>query len=1001
MLENARRQFILVLLVLAGALACMVALHPTLGPDLRGGTQLHYDVPKDFLDQLVQKEGMSQAAIMEQTIGVIAERVDPSGTLDVLVVPAGDTGILIELPYMQDVELGRVLDRIANLGKLEMRIVADGDYVNGSVRFNMQMEKQRLETWLQQPGNKEALLDDHRNIRLFNEDQAVGPAAFQKLKWYPRLIGPNPEDSSRWDAPYSMIPSLQGSTVKVYDEAADFNGGVIPPALAAKEPKKRVLLELIALNMDERFFTGEDLDPAGVSPGTDRHGRLAVHYKIVDAKGEDYAKWSEDYINKASAIVLNGVVKSAPTFEGRIPGRGIITGDFSKPEVEELVKVLRTGSLRIEPELLSKQVIGPTLGADAIQAGLFSLIAGAGFVFVATLWYYRMAGVVACIALALNVVLLYAGMLFMQATITLPGLSGIVLTLGMAVDANVLIYERIREELARGKDLLRSVRAGFERAMSAILDSNITTFLAGLVLYSVGIGPVRGFAVTLMLGIVTTVFTQVFVTRLIFHWLLESKRLTQFNPRQLIRTPNVDWVRFIKPACIGSGLFLATGVCYAMFAVPREVMLGMDFTGGANLRMVLAEATTVDSVRRSIEGDQAFDSAYPHVTVNTVGEPDAQERFSQFNVRLKLNDTQRGEIDQERARHREARRAAEKAQQPPPPDFEQHYVRELRRIFGERLVKPAFSEPGLVPLPGPASAQQFAQINLHFQKPVAVQAAIEQMRGFKLRDASAKVIGAAGASEGRDLLVEWTTDSTTQSWQLFDTAKQALEGLLATDGIEVTLSSPFPEAQEIQGRLVGDLRNAAIAALILSWVMIVLYLRVRFHEYKYGFAAVVALVHDVLFTFVVVVVANHWGIVHAEINLAMIAAFLTIIGYSVNDTIVIFDRIRENVNESARLGTRELFRDLINRSLNQTMARTILTSSLTSLVVVAQMLVNWGSESDLESFAFAMLAGMFTGVYSTIFIAAPMLIVLRHESTIAPAPPPDAAEPAPVEAAAP
>jgi preprotein translocase SecF subunit len=193
--------------------------------------------------------------------------------------------------------------------------------------------------------------------------------------------------------------------------------------------------------------------------------------------------------------------------------------------------------------------------------------------------------------------------------------------------------------------------------------------------------------------------------------------------------------------------------------------------------------------------------------------------------------------------------------------------------------------------------------------------------------------------------------------------------------------------------MVGELRNAALGALIVSWVLILFYLRVRFHEYSFGIAAVASLVHDVLVTFVVVVIANHWGIVHAEINLNMIACFLTIIGYSVNDTIVIFDRIRENKAENARLGEHEPYAMMINRSVNQTLSRTILTSGVTMFCVLAQLVVNYGSDSDLESFAFAMVVGLIAGTYSTIYIAAPILILLRKHDQ------PTAAQPVQVQGA--
>ena len=235
-------------------------------------------------------------------------------------------------------------------------------------------------------------------------------------------------------------------------------------------------------------------------------------------------------------------------------------------------------------------------------------------------------------------------------------------------------------------------------------------------------------------------------------------------------------------------------------------------------------------------------------------------------------------------------------------------------------------------------------------------------------------LGAAGATSAKNFRLIWTTQKSTRKWQLPNIVSDELAELKDTTGDPVVLSDPFPEAQEIPGRLVNDLRNAAIGALILAWALIVFYLRIRFNEYKYGLAAVVALIHDVLITFGIVVLCNNLGLVNAEISLSMIACFLTIIGYSVNDTIVVFDRIRENRIENARNNASESFRSLINRSLNQTLSRTILTTVLTLFVVIAQFVVNKGSGSELEGFAFAMMIGMLTGVYSSMYIAAPILI---------------------------
>jgi SecD/SecF fusion protein len=975
MLENASRQMFLVLLSIVAGLACALTLDVPWGHDLKGGTQLRYEVPADVLEQMRQKENTSVAALMDEIVNIVAERIDPQGTLDPLITKSGDAGVLIELPWFDNPQdLASVLQRIQNLGKLEFRMVATAEYADGGVRFNLAAEKQRLEAWLKQPANKELIAKDPLNIRLYNDNATVGPIAIGDLAWFPRYIRPDTKEGQapRWDFTYSQLPKMGQAVVAAYEDT-DYNSGAVPEAILKKPATERFLVEYLAINMRELSFSGEQLDPNGVGP-TLHEGRVAVSYAMAPGHSGAYADWTQKHRDEHSAIVLNGVVKSAPSINGKISGRGVIFGDFTRADVDELVKVLKTGSLRVEPLLVSKESIGPTLGDEAIRRGSISLVAGAVLVFVFMLGYYRKAGLIACATLILNVFLLWAAMLFLQATITLPGLGGIVLTMGMAVDANVLIYERIREELAKGKDLLLAVRAGFDRAMSAILDSNITTFLVGMVLYNVGVGPVRGFAVTLMVGIVTTVFTQFFVTRLLFHFALEKKWLQDYRPRSLFADLSVDFVRYIKPCVAASAALIGVGLVYTLFVAPREVTLGIDFTGGANLRMVLATPLADKAVKDKLEGDEPFRLAYPNVQVNRFGEQNADGTGNQFNLRIKLNDAQRARIEDERKQDRIARKDAEAKNDAPPALYEPPYARELRRLFAEQLVKPAFGTPVTAPVPN-APSLQFAQVDVFLTKPVEIAKAQEAL-AKALPGASVQAIGDAAAAQSKDLRVEWQTQANVRPWQMPETVEAGLAGLTDVDGKPLSLSEPFPDANEIQGRLVSDLRNQAIGAILLAWALIVFYLRVRFHEYKYGIAAVVALIHDVLVALVAVVLCNHLGVVHAEINLAMIACFLTIIGYSVNDTIVIFDRIRENAMDNARLGVVEPFRDLINRALNQTMSRTLLTSGLTLLVVIAQFLVNWGSESDLESFAFAMIIGMVSGVYSTIYIAAPILIWL-------------------------
>ena len=968
MLENASRQFILVLVAVLLGLACTLTLKPTLGPDLKGGTQLLYNVPQDLLDELTKKEGVPTTEIMAQTITVMRERIDPNGTLQPLITQSGDTGILIELGSLDSQERKRVLERISNLGELEMRIVAYDDYKKDNAAFNLNEEKARFEAWLQDPVNKELVAKDPKNVRRYNEGVA-GPIAGMNLAWFPREVKASTKSPTNWDRSYSL-GELGGQTVKFFDDT-QWNGGVIPEAVKALPANQQRLIEFLAINMYERCFTGENLDPTGVGVGTGNNGGPGVNYRMSGELQSAYADWSGEHTGKASAIILNGYVKSAPTFQGKIARNGIITGDFTVPEVEELVKVLRTGSLRIEPELLSQQTIGAQLGSEAIERGLWSIMGGGVMVFLFMMAYYKLAGVIACVSLLLNVFLLWAGMLFMQATVTLPGLGGIVLTLGMAVDANVLIYERIREELKKGKELLQAVRAGFERAMSAILDSNITTFLVGMVLYNVGVGPVRGFAVTLMIGIITTVFTQFFVSRLLFHWALKNNKLEGWQPNTLFENRSVDFVGKIKVCAVLSIALIIAGVGYSS-SVPTEKMLAIDFTGGANLRMVCVDDQSADSIRKKLAADAEFTAAYPTTGVNTYGAI-AGEDGNEFNVRLKLNSKQRNEIDAGRKKWRDDKKAAEAAGEDPPGLYEPPYLSQLERVFAGQLVEPAFSTAMLTEHPSRPETLQYAQIDVHFSAPVDV-ATLKEVISQSLSQGDVETLGAAGATSAKNFRLIWTTQKSTRKWQLPNIVSDELAELKDTTGDPVVLSDPFPEAQEIQGRLVNDLRNAAIGALILAWALIVFYLRIRFNEYKYGLAAVVALIHDVLITFGIVVLCNNLGLVNAEISLSMIACFLTIIGYSVNDTIVVFDRIRENRIENARNNASESFRSLINRSLNQTLSRTILTTVLTLFVVIAQFVVNKGSGSELEGFAFAMMIGMLTGVYSSMYIAAPILI---------------------------
>lgn len=970
MIENARRQVFLVALIAALALLFTVTKDPSLGLDLSGGTQLIYDVDIDRAKQdgLVDAT-MSDDEIMEQTLAIISERVDPNGTRDAVITRRGETGFLIELPDVGETEAEIIKRQIENLGRLEMRLVAIEDYRDNGVNFDLTKEKERIEKWLGEENaagikNSITIAEYPDRIDRFNNLATKDGGRLEtQLRWYPRKIHSVAGTSDRWDYSYSQDTRQRGFVVAVF--TAGQYGSPPPAAVEGEEPP--FLVELFPINLDAEHFTGEEMNAAGVRSGTDSNtGLPCVFYEIAAGRKGDYADWSTDNKDEKSAIILNGLVRSAPTFQGRIYGSGIITGSFTVREAEDLAKVIKTGSLRVKPDPVSSNTIGATLGERSIRLGTISIGAGAILVLLFILAYYKLAGLVAFTAIALNMFLIYGVVQFIEATITLPGIAGLVLTMGMAIDANILIYERIREEVNKGKELLQAVRSGFDRAMVTILDANITTFLAGVVLYNVGVGPVRGFAVTLMIGILTSLFTALFVTRLVFHYLMARKLLQEFKVATWFTGLRFDFVAMGKKAFAMSMIAIVAALAYST-TVPTDRVLGLDFTGGASVELRLSTPLSVSELRSKMAADSKFNAEYPDPLINTMGDVVAG-KAQIYSVKLKISHEQRVQLDQE------LEAAKERGEQLEPP-----YKKQLLDNPELPLVAGAFSRVENNEDPGQPVNLAYAEV--HFESLVEVAEVRKRLEAQRGGDPNVSPIEGDDL-QSSDLWVEFPIAKNASETDITDAIAVALDGMTDTSGKPVALSNPIPSAEIIGSRMVGELRTAAIGALVLSLFLIVMYIRIRFREYKYGFGAVIALVHDVLITFGVVVFLNSTGIANAEIDLPMIAAFLTIIGYSINDTIVIFDRVRENVSENERLGdSKETFAGLLNRSINQTLSRTILTSGTTLFVVLAVFLVNRGSGSGLEGFSLALIIGILSGTYSTMFIASPVVLWLRNRET--------------------
>lgn len=562
------------------------------------------------------------------------------------------------------------------------------------------------------------------------------------------------------------------------------------------------------------------------------------------------------------AIVLNGLVISSPTLSDALRDGGSIHGNFSQREVNRLVADLKAGSLSFTPKILSEMNVSPDLGREERTKGIAASIMGLVFVVCAMIMYYRFAGVIASLAVTFNLLIMWGVLQNLGAALTLPGLAGIILTVGMAVDANVLVFERIREELAVSGRLAVAVAAGYRKAFSAIIDSNLTTILAALILIQFDAGPIKGFAITLIIGIISSMFTALFMTRYFFAgWVAKAKGKT-LNMRDWIGKTQIDFLGKAKAmACVSLVVAL---VGAGMFWSQRHTMFGMEFTGGYSLVLELEER-------------ESEDTAYRVVAEEALSEAGAVSTDFQVKRLNKPN--------------------------------------QLRFQFGQGM------EQAGRPFEGMPETQEADQLEYAYQKNPRINWVIETLE-----------------KAGLEVKV-YQLESLEQNWSV--------------------MSGQFSEV----------MRNNALMALGLAMVCILLYITFRF-EFKYAIAAIVALSHDLIITLALMSVFHKLGL-PVQIDLEVIGALMTIIGYSLNDTIIIFDRIREDV----RLMRKHSFVDVVAHALNVTLSRTLMTSGTTLLVLLT--LVLFGG-SGIFAFALVMFVGVIVGTLSSLFIASPVMIYF-HE----------------------
>jgi len=571
----------------------------------------------------------------------------------------------------------------------------------------------------------------------------------------------------------------------------------------------------------------------------------------MNAKG---AKIWEEMTGKAYAqssqiaIVLDNVVYSAPgVTTGPIAGgNSSISGNFSLNEAIDLANVLRAGKLPASADIIQSEVVGPSLGKEAIESGTMSFLIALVLVLLWMIFYYGKAGAFADIAMLLNLMLIFGILSGLGAVLTLPGIAGIVLTIGMSVDANVLIFERIREELAKGKGQVEAIKDGFSNALSSILDANVTTGLTALILFIFGTGPIKGFATTLLIGIATSLFTAIFITRLLIDWYANRGGKLEFSTgitKNLFRNISIEFLKKRKVAYIISGtlILLSLGSLFT-----NGLNQGVDFVGGRTYQVRFAQDISASEITDLLSKPEVFGSA----DAKTFGDANQLK----ITTKYKVNESG-AEIDEE-----------------------------IRKSLYEALV----------PHLEGTTYEQFIDLN--------------------------------------------------------DENKQV--GLL--------------ESYKVTPTIADDIKQASFWAILGSLIVVFLYILIRFKKWQYSLGAVAAVFHDVLIVLGVFSLTYKFMPFNMEVNQAFIAAILTVIGYSLNDTVVVFDRIREFFNEH----TSWKFDKVVNASLSSTLSRT-LNTSLTTLVVLLAIFI-FGGDS-IRGFMFALIIGVIVGTYSSLFIATPIM----------------------------
>ncbi|MEP4685575.1 MAG: protein translocase subunit SecD, partial [Rhodopirellula bahusiensis] len=997
-------RFGFILLAITASGVTLANKFPSLGIDLSGGTILVYELDPEKQAAVVESGG--QRITSEDLVGPLTRRINPAGTQEIVIRPYGEQQIEIIIPEKDPDAVDRIKGLVEEAGQLRFAILAN--QFDHQTLINQAIEQAEST----QPGTATRDMVGKPDDSLYGIWARIGFEEKETDGVRPMLVpvsgalARNPRTGAILNVPPEARIGDESVSVAKWLQTQDFDNIEV---LMVINPKLDIL--------------GEDL--AYAASTFDEKGAPAVAFTLTDMGSGRFRALTTNNAPDGSrtrqlGIVLDDELLSAPSIQEPMNKNGRITGNFTRDQVASLVQILKAGQLpaTVTKQPIAENEVGATLGADTRTKGLYSIAVSLGLVLIFILVYYRFAGVVACIALVMNMAMILATMVFINQPLTLPGLAGLVLTVGMSVDANVLIFERIREELNKGAKARMAIRNGFARATTTIIDANLTTLITAIVLYAIGTDQIRGFAVTLILGILYSMFTAIYVSRTIFD-LAERRGFLSLGMS--------DGVNSIRSAFAGGGQFnfISKGkmtltlsailvVCglAALFARGQSI-LDIDFAGGSSVQFRVDQPTEADEVRKIMDNAVATsENDSVQFTVNGVSMEGAEEG-TVFKV-----DSSVERVEDLKQVIREGFAASESvglvtySVDITPADLEGA----TQETAAPDTDETSSSDPA-EPSDSATSQWQSADngVMLVIAQDDEEEAPVEEAEAEETTDAASdgpkmearEFPGLAFSTTDISLGIKGSDKVAVKNEEgLVDSIVAAAEAVgvpIRREGIivkplgeDIEACSPgstlaFPKwrvqlplggdnaikvmgemekqldsdpvwisSSAVGARVAGDMISRAFGALFASLLCIIGYIWFRFQRVIYGLAAVVALLHDVAITLGAIAisywVADYLGFLLIDpfkISLTVVAALLTIIGYSLNDTIVVFDRIRETKGKAPRLTG-----EMINTSINQTLSRTLLTS-LTTLIVVA-LLYAFGGEG-IHAFAFALVIGVIVG----------------------------------------